>query len=597
MEKRFRYGDVVGSASSPQKRISYTRLTPPPQHDEQGRPLPYRPSRLRLRPLDIYRLLRPYIQTRLLEQLWALLPLVIYLILFQVYLLHADIKQPLSVLGGLAAVVVGLMFFMEGLKRGLMPFGENIGNTLPRKLPLSGVLFIAFLLGVGVTLAEPAIGALKTAGSIVAVERSPYLYLLLNQWSSALVLVVGVGVGLAAIVATLRLIRSWSLKPLIFATLPPTLLLSAYMSSDPRLASIIGLAWDCGAVTTGPVTVPLVLALGIGVASATGKANQALAGFGLVTLASLFPILAVLLLGLVAAHSVPAEAIIQAAREGAGGEQAAVWYLTSPYNELIAGLRAIVPLVAFLFIVMLLVLRERVHDLGVTAYGISLSVIGIIIFNLGLTHGLGELGSQAGAVIPAAFQAHPAVEGSPLYPWLGLGYFIVFAFAWFLGFGATLAEPALHAVGMTVENLTQGAFKKKLLIYVVSFGVACGISLGVLQLIYDWPLAYLLLGGYFLALALTLLAREEFVNIAWDSAGVTTGPVTVPLVMAMGLGLGSALHRESGFGILALASIGPIISVLATGLWISWQVRRSHQPHPPVAPAQPFPLEDTSNGQ
>ena len=145
-----------------------------------------------------------------------------------------------------------------------------------------------------------------------------------------------------------------------------------------------------------------------------------------------------------------------------------------------------------------------------------------------------------------------------------------------LGFGATLAEPALNALGQTVENLTNGSFKKNTLMYAVSLGVAFGISVGVAKIIFNIPIAYLLMPGYLLAIILTYFSNEEFVNIAWDSAGVTTGPVTVPLVLAMGLGFGNALGAIEGFGILSMASIGPIVAVLSTGLYIRWKIDRRH---------------------
>jgi hypothetical protein len=148
-----------------------------------------------------------------------------------------------------------------------------------------------------------------------------------------------------------------------------------------------------------------------------------------------------------------------------------------------------------------------------------------------------------------------------------IGLSLVLAFAWFLGFGATLAEPALNTLGITVQNLTQGVFKKSTLMYAVSTGVAFGIALGLARIIFDLPLAWLLLPTYLFAVVLTFLSSEEFVNIAWDSAGVTTGPITVPLVLAMGLGIGDAVKVVEGFGMLSMASIGPIISVLVTGLW------------------------------
>jgi hypothetical protein len=161
---------------------------------------------------------------------------------------------------------------------------------------------------------------------------------------------------------------------------------------------------------------------------------------------------------------------------------------------------------------------------------------------------------------------------SPLYLY-AVGLALALAFAWFLGFGATLAEPALNALGITTEKLTNGVFKKTTLIKAVSIGVGFGIALGVAKLIFDLPLAWLILPGYLLAAVLTFFSSEEFVNVAWDSAGVTTGPITVPLVLAMGLGLGEATQAVEGFGILCMASIGPIVTVLITGLWARYRVR------------------------
>jgi hypothetical protein len=155
--------------------------------------------------------------------------------------------------------------------------------------------------------------------------------------------------------------------------------------------------------------------------------------------------------------------------------------------------------------------------------------------------------------------------------------FLAAAFAWFLGYAATMAEPALNALGVTVQNLTNGSFKKSMLMYAVAIGVATGIMLGVTKLIFDYNLLYILIPGYVLALILTLFSSEAFVNVGWDSAGVTTGPVTVPLVLAMGLGFGKAVGALEGFGILAAASIAPICSVLALGVYVEWKTKRELQ--------------------
>ncbi|MBN22587.1 MAG: hypothetical protein CL678_14990 [Bdellovibrionaceae bacterium] len=575
--RKIRFGDFVRSISISQTQVNYNDLAPKPQVDSTGKEIPYTAPRVELRGLDIYRLLQPYVSQRFREQMKAVIPLATYLILFQLFILKQGIEDSWIIGIGLFAVMAGLMLFMEGLKLGLMPFGETIGNILPAKSPLGVVLIIAFLLGIGVTFAEPAIGALKAAGSIVDVEQAPYLYALLNEWSDTLVLMVGAGVGIASVLGTLRFIYGWSLKPMIFLSLAPTLGLTAYLMTQPQLKQILGLAWDCGAVTTGPVTVPLVLSLGIGVASAAGKGDSSMSGFGIVTLASVFPIIAVLSLALYLSLSLSPEKIIEAAQINNQNLSTQVSSLQqTPWIEMIGGIRAIIPLVLFLFFVLKVLLKEKLRHSGIIVYGITLAVIGMILFSIGLTYGLGKLGEQSGSLVPAAFANLPHVSDSPIYIYeIGVG--IAFAFAWFLGFGSTLAEPALNALGMTVENLTNGVFKKSLLMYSVSFGVALGISLGVLKIIFSWNLSYMILPAYSLALLLTLISSEEYVNVAWDSAGVTTGPVTVPLVLAMGLGFGNAVQASDGFGILSMASICPILSVLISGLYIDAKIKKKNE--------------------
>ncbi|MCH9047346.1 MAG: DUF1538 domain-containing protein [Proteobacteria bacterium] len=576
MDRKIRFGSYIREITIRQKLISYNDLVPEIQQDANGIDIPYIPPKLKLRNIDIYRLVQPYISIRLYEQAKAVVPLAAYLILFQLFILRQDLTDSQVIMAGLVSVIIGLMMFMEGLKVGLMPFGETIGNSLPTKSPLYVVLTVTFLLGIGVTFAEPAIGALKTAGSIVDVTRAPYLYALLNEWSDVLVLIIGMGVGLAAVLGTLRFIYGWSMKPFIYCTMVPTLGLTLYIMSDPELAKILGLAWDCGAVTTGPVTVPLVLSLGIGIASSAGKGHSSLSGFGIVTLASLFPIIGVMILAIFVSSTTSVDLIIANAAQLGNAVSDITWYESTPWQEMILGVQAIVPLVLFLIFVMYFILNEKIKHKAMMIYGISLCVVGMVIFNIGLSYGLAKLGGQSGGLVPAAFTDISLVANSPLYS-LTLGISIAALFAWFLGLGATLAEPALNALGTTVENLTNGAFRKSMLMYSVSIGVAFGIAIGVLKIIFDVPIAYLLLPGYVLGLILTALSTEEFVNIAWDSAGVTTGPVTVPLVLAMGLGFGNAMGSVEGFGILSMASICPIIAVLSTGLWVQWKINRRHQ--------------------
>ena len=580
-----RFNDYLKQHKVPRTEISYNRLTP--KLDPSGQ-RSLKPERIRVTPRAALNLLTPYCATRFMEQIKAVVPLAAYLVIFQVFVLNYPVQDSLYLLAGLLAVIIGLAVFMEGLKVGLMPFGTVIGDGLPKKASMATVYVIIGILGVGVTFAEPAIGALQAFGSSVDVKKAPYLYELLNNWTLPLVLMVGAGVGVAAILGTVRFVRGWSLKPMIYGALVPIVALTAYCWLDPSLRSILGLAWDCGAVTTGPVTVPLVLALGIGIANSAGKGGGSLSGFGVVTMASLFPILAVLILAIFVSFNASPEQIITAAQaqNAAIVSEPSIWDQT-PLIEITLGVRAILPLVIFLMIVLIFILKSPIPNRMVTIYGLVLSIVGMCIFNVGLTYGLGAIGSQTGSILPAAFMNLAESPSSPIFPET-LGLIIVIVFAFLLGFGATLAEPALNALGATVQNLTNGAFKKSMLMYSVAAGVSVGIALGIAKLTIGFDLMTVLLPLYALGVLLTVFSTEEFVNVGWDSAGVTTGPVTVPLVLAMGLGLGNAVSAVEGFGILSLASICPIIAVLGTGAVIQFTQKRASRKTKTITEGQEY---------
>ena len=603
-------------------------------------------------------ILWPYIAENFLAQLKSIWFIVAYLAVFQVLVLGLPIVYTAMISVGIFIVILGLMFFMEGLRLGLMPLGETIGAILPRNTPLWGVLLFAFILGVGATFAEPAIAVLRSAGAGVRAEQAPLLFSLLNDFTGELVSVVGVGVGIAVLLGVLRFYRNWSLKLLILPILSLLIVLTLFANAIPELKAILGLAWDCGAVTTGPVTVPLVLALGIGVCRILGDGDTSNAGFGIVTLASLFPILAVLLLSFYhfvnndfvgaenyrggyefvldepresdrtqalfvdqnAVFSVPefkvylntGELEADYTVEYRGGDKQLVngeivltdaqivLKKSSPptpallsdeiwnpevsigndlRTSLLSSVRAIIPLSLFLLASLWLIMylnKERLKISQEIIIGLAFALIGMTLFMLGLSLGLTPLGSQLGGNIPTAFASLTpwgAEQGGVVEAKFSsehTGKLVAVIFAFFLGYGATLAEPALNALGNTVEKVTVGAFKKSLLMHSVAFGVGLGIAAGVTKIAFNLPLVNLLIPPYVLLLVLTCISSEEFVNFGWDSAGVTTGPITVPLVLAMGLGVGAAVPGVSdGFGILALASVGPIITVLTVGLIVA----------------------------
>lgn len=557
-QKKLRYSQYLNAIGRHHRQISYNEVV------NMERAMPTAAARLRL--VDIHRLVTPYVSVRFVDQVRAVLPLALMLVGFQALALRSSPDETEMMALGICAVVLGLMLFMEGVKNGLMPFAENIGFLMPDRSHVALLLGFGGLLGIAATFAEPAIGALQAAGASLNDPRAGALKALLGPAVDWLVLAVAVGVGLAVIVGLLRFMFGWRMKWLVMVVLPLCLGLTAFVASQDGLVRVIGLAWDCGAITTGPVTVPLVLAVGIGVAASAGRADNPLSGFGVVTLASLFPVICVLAVSIYlfgqGQLSLPASAAVNPD-----------WYQKSPWAELIGALRAVLPLILLLMLVQRFVLRQGIPRRDIFAYGVATALAGMAVFNLGLTAGLIELGNQAGTNVPWAFSPHKTTGAAPLYPrLLGLAMTLVFAFC--IGYGATVAEPALNAMGMTVENLSDGAFRKRMLVHVVAAGVGIGAAAGVAKILFDLPLATLLFVGYGAALALTAFSREEIVNVAWDSAGVTTGPVTVPLLLALGVGLAEAVGAAEGFGILALCSVGPIISVLAFGLWVDQRGRK-----------------------
>lgn len=651
-----------------------------------------------------------YARARIMEQIKLVAFIILYLVLFQVFILQVPLIDSIGIAGGIALVIFGLAFFLDGLLLGLMPLGERVGVKLPTRVGIVFIAIFGLFLGFGATLAEPAISALRTAGAGVTAWDAPLLYMLLERKTEWLVTSVGIGVGIAVAVGMFRFYYELSIKPFIYVLIPLALVLSVIANFNPNLESIVGLAWDSGAVTTGAVTVPLVLALGIGVSRAASKNKASSGGFGIILLASAFPIISVLIIGFVFNGIAPKATSekdffsisnrqqayklfnddydllkhaymrgTETGRRSFYGNDTLYWQslqkvfenqafqdsllgdLTTdewlsrkasdterrfvagllskivsrdksiPVSDVLAeesviSVRAVIPLTIMLLLVLLLLLKEKLRYKDEFALGIFFAMIGMALLTSGIRLGLGPLGGQVGSQLPRAFSKQekyidskmiPDFDTSLVFsaidvngekkkffrlkengeilniefkpekfntdsgvyeyvitqpPLLGpnlsiLGIALVLLFAFGMGYGATIAEPGLNALGITVEELTVGAIKRIQILQVVSVGVGLGLVFGVIRILYDIPLIWLVLPSYLLLIPLTIISEEEFTAIAWDCGGVTTGPVTVPLVLAMGLSIGSELYLVDGFGVLAMASSFPILTVLLYGLY------------------------------
>ncbi|MDR0304094.1 MAG: DUF1538 domain-containing protein [Chitinispirillales bacterium] len=608
---------------------------------------------------NVFSLIFNYVKNKILIQFKAVIFVVLYLASFQLLVLKAPIADALAVTGGIIVVAIGLAAFLEGLFLSIMPLGEMCGRNIPGKMKLYAIVAFSVILGVTATLAEPAIGFLKAQGSSISPWRAPMLYYLLNAGTNMTIAAVALGIGLSVLCGVIRALHLLSLKPFIFSIIPVMLVLTYFIGNDPRMISAAGLVWDVGGVATGPVTVPLILALGLGISAMNGKNNNKSGdGFGVVMLASALPALIMMILVLVLSGQMPQastperffsennktyamkvlgindyqkfEEIAVLAKSDTGD----VMTKLSPEHEaniistIIDAIKAILPLSIILLVVLTLFMKEKIKNKDEVFLGIILCLVGLALFNGGMLRGLQSLGSQTGEALPKAYKEvarldkmetfacidesiivkaiknHGSiVEMMPVsrengkleyipfnrekydsetktYEYIPvdkplwaknasqIGYIIILLFMFVMGIGVTLAEPLLYAMSLQVEEMTGGSYKSKMLIYIVAAGVAIGIAAGFARILYDFPTMYLLVFAYSLALIATIFSDDEFASIAWDSGGVTTGPITVPLVIATGMGIGSQAGVADCFGVIASASVFPITTVLISGIVI-----------------------------
>jgi hypothetical protein len=507
-------------------------------------------------------ILLPYSWHQIKEQIITVVPICLYLVLFQLTVMRYSLSQIGWITGGIAIVIMGLVFFLEGVRIGLVPLGETIGDTLPGKSKKPVVLIFAFLLGILGAFGEPVLGSLQIAGAGIDPQKAPLLYYILVQNPLLLSFTVSLGVGIAVVIGTLRFLYGWSLKIIILPLIAFGLILTLLASRQHNLFTAVGLAWDTGAVIVGPVLCPLVLSLGVGVSRATGKSDSGMAGFGMVGLISVLPITMIILLTYLLSLILGDNFAITDVRATAAN-------VTSIFDiaidSLYLAVRAVAPIFIFLILFLRFFLKEEGAPTPQLILGIVFAVAGLLLFNFGLSVGLAELGNQVGHRLPLSF--HPPAES--LYP-TELGKIIVVVFGALLGYGATLAEPAFNIMGQQVEDATQGAFKKWIFGQAVAIGVGVGAGLGMVTVVYGVNLLYLLVPPYFFLFVLTFLNNEKYVNIAWDGGAVTTGPVTVPLKISIGIALSHATGFAEGFGILALASAYPVLNILLLGLYVKY---------------------------
>ena len=472
-----------------------------------------------------------------------LFPIIVVVALFQGLIIQAVPENLTSIVIGLTIVAIGLALFIRGLELGIFPIGEGLAIDFAKKGSTFWLLTFAFTIGFSTTVAEPALIAIADKAAVISDGRVDAFWLRMT---------VALSVGFAIALGTLRILLGHPIAYYIISGYIMVVVVTFFAPSE-----IIGLAYDSGGVTTSTVTVPLVAALGIGLASSIKGRNPAIDGFGLIAFASLTPMIFVQVYGIIVYNFMDAPTTIEAiSTDIQSVKSVASTYTFSIYDTFMAlvdTVKDVAPILVVIFFFQYVIIRKSVPHLHKIITGIVMVILGLYAFIVGLEMGLFPIGESI------AFQLTNMDN-----------FLLIYLFAFLIGFSTTMAEPALLAIAIKAEEISEGNIKQSILRVVVALGVAVGIGLGSFRLVSGDPIHYYIIGGYILVIIFTYFAPKYIIPIAYDSGGVTTSTVTVPLVAALGLGLAENLEwcdpLIDGFGLIAFASLFPMLTVMGYGI-------------------------------
>ena len=470
-----------------------------------------------------------------------LLPIIVVVGVFQFLVIRELPEAWLPMAIGLGVVVVGIAMFLQGLELGIFPIGKNLSNELTRKGSLPLLMIFGFFLGFAAVIAEPALIAVAHQAELISEGR-------INGFT--LRLLVAGSVGLVVALGVVRTLLGHGLQWYMIIGYIVVVIVTFFAPEE-----IVGLAYDSGGVTTNIVTVPLIAALGIGLAVSVRGRNPLLHGFGLVGLAVMVPMISVQLYGIIVYTFGEAREIatgIAAAADPEAPElvsEVAGSLLLGMLRDLALMIRDVLPIIMVILVFQYLVIRKHIVHVQMVMAGFVMVIVGLYAFVVGLKMGLFPIGQSMAEQLIA------------LDNWT-----FVYLFAFAIGFATTLAEPALIAIGQKAEEAAKGRLNGTVIRLLVAVGVAVGITIGVHRIITGDSIHYYIMAGYTVVILLTFLSPKYIVALAYDLGGVTTSEVTVPLVTALGIGLATQIEGRNvmidGFGLIAFASIFPIISVM-----------------------------------
>ncbi len=436
---------------------------------------------------------------------------------------------------GIATIllIIGIGLFNLGADMAMTPMGQYIGEGLTSSKKLGLLLSVAFIMGLLITIAEPDLSVL--ASQVSAVMNG-----------TLLIVTVGVGVGIMLLLGVLKILFHQDLTGILMFLYMALFCLAALLMDNDENWPLLSMCFDSGGVTTGPITVPFIMALGVGIALTVGGRNANENSFGLIALCSVGPIAAVLLLSIFSTGSLDFK-IPDYSMDN---------ILSGGMDHLILDAmgdvaKSLIFIVLFFFILQFTVLHLPRTKISQIVFGIVYAFLGLVFF----------LTAVEIAFMPIGFKIGTELAGQPA---------IIIGLAFVIGMVVVLAEPAVHVLNNQVQDITGGEVSKRQMMIALSVGVGVSIGLSVIRVYYDFSLLYYLIPGYLVSLGLSFFVPKLYTAIAFDSGGVASGPLTSSFILPLVIGACVTMQGESrvldlAFGVVAMVAMTPLITIQCLG--------------------------------
>ena len=481
-----------------------------------------------------------HLKEKMLESISQVWPITAIVLALSIFIVPMGTGSIVVFFVGAILLTLGMAMFQLGTEMSMSPLGEGIGIELSKSKKVILILGVALLMGILITVAEPDLAVLSNQ-----VPSVP---------NAVLIWTVAIGVGIFLALAAARIIFKIDLSILLIGLYILVLIFSYFVPKD-----FIAVAFDSGGVTTGPVTVPFIMAMGVGLCAIRSDKEAVNDSFGLVALSSVGPILAVMLLGIFYqpdGASYAPQALVEAELMSD-----VFWVFASGLPHYFAEVAtSIFPIFGVFFVFQLL--RKRYTKVQVLRIivGFFYTYLGLVMFLCGVNVGFAPVGTLLGRELGTGWQRWLLVPVGML-----IGYFIV------------KAEPAIQILNRQVHSVTEGSVSEKAMNLCLSIGVAISIGLAMLRILIGFPIQYIVIPGYIVALVMSRMVPKIFVGIAFDSGGVASGPMTSTFLLPLCIGVCEALGGNvmtDAFGVVSLVALTPLIAIQIMGIVYNIRIRK-----------------------